>query len=160
MLVPRCAVVRVLGIGLNRTSPTKFSPMLQDSATNLRNSALGCHLGELPQRAGAPACILGEPPSSQCVRGDAASIEITGPSRLHCTIPPPIVPLAPRSPPTPSHLAGLPEEMLLGQLREDLGSVPHRENAQAILKRSHAHSPVSSAFLAAAVTLQASPEDI
>ena len=59
-------------------------------------------------------------------------------------------------------ITGEPVDMLLGQLRERLGIVLHRENARAILKRSQAHSVASSAILAAAVTLQsaAGPEDV
>ena len=58
-----------------------------------------------------------------------------------------------------SLITGEPVEMLLGNMRQHLGVVLHRENARAILKRSLAHTPASSAILAAAVVLQAEADD-
>ena len=53
-----------------------------------------------------------------------------------------------------SLITGEPVDMLLSQLRQHLGVVLHRENARAILKRSHAHTYTSSAILAAADLLR------
>ena len=54
-----------------------------------------------------------------------------------------------------SMITGEPVDMLLGQLRQRLGVVLHRENARAIVKRSQVHSLTATSMLAAAVTLQA-----
>jgi len=53
---------------------------------------------------------------------------------------------------------GEPPDLLLGHLYQNLGVALHRENARAVLKRTHACTPTPVALLAAATTLQTTPE--